>query len=176
MKYIKDSKSFDNITDYYEVEKIITRRLVGKNRIYLIKWAGYPIKDCTWEPISHLYKINFLVEDFDNNFPKSIDKRQLRKFFHATNKRHKQKLHSRYQAIRKNLVQSKNNHIIINMDDYSIIDTKINDNEKNKEKTLIADYIEISEENISENNIKENQFELKEHDSDMKLKRPILIW
>ena len=74
------------------------------------------------------------------------------------------------------MVQSKNNHIIINMDDYSIIDTKINDNEKNKEKTLIVDYIEISEENISENNFKENQFGLKEHDSDMKLKRPILIW
>ena len=68
MNYSRKNSNFDKITDYYEVEKIITRRLVGKNKIYLIKWAGYPIKDCTWEPISHLDKINFLVEDFDNNF------------------------------------------------------------------------------------------------------------
>ena len=179
MNYSRKNTNFDKITDYYEVEKIITRRLVGKNKIYLIKWAGYPIKDCTWEPISHLDKINFLVEDFDNNFPESIDKRQLRKYIHATNKRRKQALNTRYKIIRKNLIQSKinkNNHIIINTDDYSIIDTKIDEDGKVKDKTLMVDIIEIPEEKKTENDIKENQIELKEPNCGMKLKRPILIW
>ena len=75
MQYLYLNKDFDDLDDYYEVEKIITRRFKGKNKLYLIKWLGYPITDCTWEPISHLGNINTLVEQFDDNFPNSIDKR-----------------------------------------------------------------------------------------------------
>ena len=92
-------------------------------------------------------------------------------------------MHTRYKITRKNLIQSKinknnhiDNHIIINTDDYSIIDKKIDEDKKNKDKTLMVDIIEIPEEKNSENDIKENQIELKEPNCDMKLKRPILIW
>ena len=88
-------------------------------------------------------------------------------------------MNTRYKTIRKNLIQSKinkNNHIIINTDDYSIIDTKIDEDGKNKDKTLMVDIIEIPEEKKTENDIKENQIELKEPNCGMKLKRPILIW
>jgi len=89
MQYFHLNKDFNDIDDYYEVEKIIARKSKGKNKLYLIKWLGYPIRDCTWEPISHLDNINTLVEQFDKNFPNSIDKRQFGKYLHSINKRKK---------------------------------------------------------------------------------------
>ena len=37
------NKDFDDVYDYYEVEKIISRRNEGKNKLYLIKrvWLSY---------------------------------------------------------------------------------------------------------------------------------------
>ena len=36
MQYLYLNKDFDEIDDYYEVEKIITRKNNGKNKLYLI--------------------------------------------------------------------------------------------------------------------------------------------
>ena len=42
----------------YEVERIIGHRRIQKGRTattqYLIKWLGYPMYECTWEPLKHL--------------------------------------------------------------------------------------------------------------------------
>ena len=43
----------------YEVERILAHRKVLKDRAagsiqYLVKWVGYPMYDCTWEPRWHL--------------------------------------------------------------------------------------------------------------------------
>ena len=81
MKYLSGKKRINNDKDYFEVEKIITRKVDGQNKFYLIKWVGYPLVDCSWEPISHLQKISDMVETFDQNFPASIDKKRLRKYF-----------------------------------------------------------------------------------------------
>ena len=54
MKYLNSKTNLKINKDYYQVEKIITRKTVGKNRMYLIKWEGYPLKDCSWEPASHI--------------------------------------------------------------------------------------------------------------------------
>ena len=82
MKYLSTKRNLNTNKDYYEVEKIITRKTFGKNRMYLIKWLGYPLKDCSWEPISNLSSISDMVENFDQNFPNSVDKRQLKKYLY----------------------------------------------------------------------------------------------
>ena len=65
----------------YDVEYIITSRTEGKKHYYLIKWEGYPIKDCSWEPISHLSNIMNMVNEFDDNFPNSIAQKALKEFY-----------------------------------------------------------------------------------------------
>ena len=44
----------ENEPDIYEVEKILDRRLVGKQEQYLVKWQGYEHTDNTWEPVKNL--------------------------------------------------------------------------------------------------------------------------
>lgn len=40
----------------YEVETILTEQVLGDNKTYyLVKWAGYPIARCTWEPVESFY-------------------------------------------------------------------------------------------------------------------------
>jgi chromo domain-containing protein 1 len=36
--------------DEYEVEAVIGERAFRGNLMYLVKWAGYPLERCTWEP------------------------------------------------------------------------------------------------------------------------------
>ena len=180
MQYLYLNKDFDDLDDYYEVEKIITRRFNGKNKLYLIKWLGYPITDCTWEPISHLGNINTLVEKFDEDFPNSIDKRRLRKYLHSINKRknkrifrNKNKIKQKSFLLNKN---NRNNHIIINLEDSTILDEKIHE-EANTIDDSIVENIEISEEKNKDNNTEEgNLFELIDDNSKPKLIKPIIIW
>ena len=56
--------------NYYEVEKIIKRRIVRGRREYLIKWKGYSEKESTWEPLSHLKYIQQTVKEFDEQYDK----------------------------------------------------------------------------------------------------------
>ena len=34
--------------------RICFHAVTGKNSEYLIKWKGWPLKQCTWEPAEHL--------------------------------------------------------------------------------------------------------------------------
>ena len=87
MKYLNIKRSLRANNDYYEVEKIIARKAFGKKRMYLIKWLGYPLKDCSWEPVSHLSSISEMIENFDKNFPQSVDKRRLKKYLYIIKQR-----------------------------------------------------------------------------------------
>lgn len=90
MEYInskKDNKSNDHINKLYEVENIITRKIENSNRLYLIKWKGYPLRYCSWEPLSHLENILDMVNDFENNFPNSIKQKSLKRFLNLYNKK-----------------------------------------------------------------------------------------
>ena len=60
-------KYFNYGNDYFDVERIITRKFKGDKKYYLIKWVGYPLKDCSWEPATNLENIKIMVENFDNN-------------------------------------------------------------------------------------------------------------
>ena len=54
--------------NYYEVEKIMDRRIVRGKKEYLIKWKGYPESQSTWEPNSHLTYIQELVKKFNEQY------------------------------------------------------------------------------------------------------------
>ena len=80
MKFIQSDKIKKRKKVYhklYKVEKIITRKIVDGRRLYLIKWEGYSIKYCSCYPLCHLKNILNIVENFENNYPKSIDLNKL---------------------------------------------------------------------------------------------------
>ena len=182
MQYLKSFKDLDfsDIEDYYEVEKIITRRFTGKNRIYLIKWLGYPIEDCTWEPISHLDKMSNLVDTFDRNFPRSIDKRQLSKYLHSINKGYKRRIKNKNHVMHKKVLKNKsnkNNHILIDFEDFSVINKKSEEDGKDTDDDEKVESIEISVEKNEDKNIEEESGAgLTHENTETKLIKPIIIW
>ena len=66
--------------DIFKVEKLLQARTIkrGKRNIqeYLVKWAGYPLEDATWEPDSNLQcdelKRQFRAKDRGKN---SVDRK-----------------------------------------------------------------------------------------------------
>ena len=78
-----ESNYFDN--NYYEVEKIISKKKINGKIYYLIKWLCYSISDCTWEPCENLKNINEMIKTFENRYPESIDKKMY-KIYKNTNK------------------------------------------------------------------------------------------
>lgn len=59
----------------YKVEKILDKKMKGDTVEYKIKWKGYSMKDCTWEPVENLRNIEDMVIAFDKNFQKNINKK-----------------------------------------------------------------------------------------------------
>ncbi|CAF4598235.1 unnamed protein product [Rotaria sp. Silwood1] len=53
-------------TEDYDVEKIVSKRINGKGRIfYLIKWKGYSTAYNTWEPKDHVANCQDLIKEFE---------------------------------------------------------------------------------------------------------------
>ena len=169
----------------YDVDKIITRRIIGKKHFYLIKWKGYPISDCSWEPISHLYNIIDMVKEFNDNFPYSIEQESLKQFY-IEMKKYNQKLKKKEKKKGINRTMKSNKIIIpiedidINIDiDYSVKNEEKQDEEKskiegtniisdNKVKNINENEININRNIITKENINEN--------NEQKLIWPIIIW
>ena len=55
------------MSDIYEVEKIIGKRYVQGKIEYKVKWLGYKMTECTWEPEENLVNVRDLIEKFENN-------------------------------------------------------------------------------------------------------------
>ena len=51
--------------EFYNIEKILERRVVNGKFQYKIKWEGYPMSQCTWDPLKNLESVKELVEEFD---------------------------------------------------------------------------------------------------------------
>ena len=66
-------KNNNNSSDMYEVEKIINCKFYRNKKYYLIKWLCYPINQSTWEPKSNLKNLNYLIREFESEYPYSID-------------------------------------------------------------------------------------------------------
>ncbi len=190
MKYLITKRFLKPRKDFYKVEKIITRRIKGKNRFYLIKWVGYPFRDCSWEPVSHLGNITDMVENFDKNFPYSIDKRGLKRYLYVIHQKesHIIKIKNPFLPVEdfKKEKTKKNNNIMICIDnhDINIEDNKENIEEEKEEKNLFKDVFdgndisELEETKYMDNNVNLNDSEkiISEEKNIPKLIRPILIW
>ena len=174
MKYIKSNCTYKQ--KLYNVEFIITRKIKGKKKFYLIKWEGYPITDCSWEPISHLSNINDMVKEFDDNFPNSINHKYLKEFKLELKKYKHHKNHKNTEKSKK-LKNTKSNKIIIELDNIDLI--SIN-NEKEKGETYIECDIKVenfdNETKIESTEKTNDNYTNDYFKNDGKLIKPILIW
>ena len=177
MKYKQSSKTSKR--KLYDIESIITCKIKGKKKYYLIKWKGYPIIDCSWEPLSHLSNVIDIIKEFEQNYPFSIDHKALKEFKMGY-KKYKYKKKSK-----KNKLQ--NNKIIIDLCNMNLCSKE--EGTKEKENFIIKNIENKMEKNIfnekvvNENKIVEiiindsfNFMDNINNDETSKLIKPILIW
>ena len=69
----------DDDSDVYEVEEILRHKVVGKKKMYFIKWKGYPHSENTWEEEKNLSCPQKLIE-----YQKKLE--QLEKASHQKSK------------------------------------------------------------------------------------------
>jgi hypothetical protein len=51
----------------YHVEKILDKRTIENGTFeYKVKWKGYPMSQCTWEPYSNLKNISEMLDEFNS--------------------------------------------------------------------------------------------------------------
>ena len=75
----------------YEVEKIINCKYIKNKKYYLIKWLCYPINQSTWEPKANLKHLKYLIDEFENQYPYTIDKNMYNIFCNEVNNKKKLK-------------------------------------------------------------------------------------
>ena len=155
MKYHEDKGNSNHSKDYFIVDKIIARKLVGKKKLYLIKWKGYPVGDCSWEPISNLVNITNMVEDFDKNFPNSIDKRRLKKYLKVIKQRSNHIIKIKNPFFKKIVYKNEKNtiedNIIICIDNNNLFN-KVKEEKKEEEKENDGENIKETKEIIIDDN------------------------
>ena len=129
----KELDEYFNYGNNY-VDRIITRKYKGDKKYYLVKWVGHSLKDCSWEPASNLENIKSMVENFDNNYPNSIKKRLLKKYFRLIHgsKRNRNKNNLKLKKYLQNKDKSNNNDLIISI--HNSISFSIEEKVKEKEE------------------------------------------
>eukprot|EP00285_Hemiselmis_virescens_P009162 CAMPEP_0173401536 /NCGR_PEP_ID=MMETSP1356-20130122/51187_1 /TAXON_ID=77927 ORGANISM="Hemiselmis virescens, Strain PCC157" /NCGR_SAMPLE_ID=MMETSP1356 /ASSEMBLY_ACC=CAM_ASM_000847 /LENGTH=261 /DNA_ID=CAMNT_0014361689 /DNA_START=39 /DNA_END=822 /DNA_ORIENTATION=+ len=53
-------------SDVFLVDRIVDRRELNGQVLYLVKWKGYGMDQSTWEPIKNLNKVMDLVEEYED--------------------------------------------------------------------------------------------------------------
>ena len=53
--------------DFYNVERIVEKKIINGTNKYLIKWEGYPESQNTWEPLDNLLSVVEMVDEFENS-------------------------------------------------------------------------------------------------------------
>ena len=57
----------------YEVEKILDKRVKGRQVQYLVKWKGYEDYDSTWEPLRNLKNCAEAIKEFEDRSGRNED-------------------------------------------------------------------------------------------------------
>ena len=177
MKYYKSN--LYSKRKYYEVDKIIMRKIVKGKKYYLIKWEGYSLESCSWEPISHLENILDMVKEFDNNFPDSIEQEDYQQFLKLYKRYRIQKMLNKKKIMKNRDDKTLKSHkFIINLEELNNSNNmeQIKSPKKNKIDTL--DYLK---ENITKFNdtkeVNSNDENTYNKNGDYgKLIKPIMIW
>ena len=79
-------------SELYEVEKIINCKYFKNKKYYLIKWLYYPINQSTWEPKSNLKNLKYLIDEFESQYPYTIDKEMYNIFCNEIKIQNKMKI------------------------------------------------------------------------------------
>ena len=133
--------------EFYNIEKIIGRRRINGKLQYKIKWEGYPINQCTWEPMKNLESAKELVEEYDRSNPETNQKSTNNKkkdntFLNKKRNLEKEKEEKEEKEEKKEEVQEKNQNekiedeVKLNDDDSK---QNIKFNEYINEKSYIID-------------------------------------
>ena len=85
----------DSSSEIYEVEKIINCKYYRNKKYYLVKWLCYPINQSTWEPKANLKHLKCLIDEFEAQYPYTIDKSMYDIFCNEVN--NKKKIKSKYK-------------------------------------------------------------------------------
>ena len=86
---------FDNSEDQlYNVEKILDKKKVGGKVLYKVKWEGYDIDQCTWEPLKNLFNVQKFINEYEKKHKQSNQ--------NSLNKKHK-----RNSSLSKNSINNK---------------------------------------------------------------------
>ena len=153
------------LPDLYEVEKIINCKYFKNKKYYLVKWLCYPINQSTWEPKSNLKNLDYLIEQFEDQYPSTIDKNMYSIFCKELKNKAKEKnnkesinFHMKYLSRKRNLEKIDDDEIEngnlerLKMHLHIKID-KANLNNLNNTKNEKQDFfIDLSDENDSKLN------------------------
>ena len=123
----------------YEVEKIVDKRIKNGKIEYKIKWAGYSMNECTWEPLKNLENIRKMIEKFNMNLmSKKEGKTALDKKLLGKKKENPEKI-NKIDEIERNI--NSQNHF----------DNNQNDNQEQISNNDIVNNNNIQNDNISNN-------------------------
>jgi hypothetical protein len=53
------------MSEQYDVEKIVDKKIEKGKVKYLVKWVGWDSKSNTWEPIKHLKNCMDLIDEYE---------------------------------------------------------------------------------------------------------------
>ena len=163
-----------NEENFYEVEKILNRRKVRGKFQYLIKWKGYSMNECTWEPLSNLENIKYFVDKFDaemdgitynDDNKENENKEQEESGGSIESKEEKQKENIKVKEKGKRLnnkIGQKGKRTIKENDEK--VDDDINENKKNKNKNkrLLRKKRNLTDEEIDEKKDEKEKQKFKE--------------
>ena len=183
-------------SDMYEVEKIINCKYYKNKKYYLIKWLCYPINQSTWEPKSNLKNLKYLIDEFEAEYPYTIDHNMYNIFCDEAKKRKKLKKkvkNNYYSNSNMKLISRKRNNDYFSDDELRVLNLdglkthlhiKKNKSQKKDKKQQKDDLIidlRLEEDTNEENSIKsiekeENKKEFEEKVQNFpKLIMPILL-
>ena len=92
--------------EYYNIEKIIGLRKINGKFEYRIKWEGYRMSQCTWEPMKNLESAKELIEEYNRSNPidlpqKSVKSDHKKKDDTFLNKKRKEKKNENEEKVEK---------------------------------------------------------------------------
>ena len=118
------------MSDLYEVEKIVDkRRRFGKDE-YKVKWLGYKMSECTWEPLEHLLNVMDEVEKYEKSIKKgkiNLENNKIEKKIKNTNEEEKANVYyidNRYKNVITISSINQNLYGIVQFDNNGIIEEK----------------------------------------------------
>jgi GTPase involved in cell partitioning and DNA repair len=118
------------MSDLYEVEKIIDKRKrFGKDE-YKVKWLGYKMSECTWEPLEHLLNVMDEVEKYEKSIKKgkiNLENNKIEKKIKNTNEEEKANVYyidNRYKNVITISSINQNLYGIVQFDNNGIIEEK----------------------------------------------------